>query len=176
MIADNDTIVIYGRYWYDFVTLASVIAFFLIELLLLFRNSIIGWAMTAKCLAVAFVFLYALLNPPVTLPEEEVSVGAALVRIVLIGVLVTVIGVLLWMRWLGATVVVGRPGDLPGREEAAVRDAALDRREGAVAQREIADTERDRVATVREGDVAVREGSVVTREVAVTERESDGLT
>lgn len=104
------TLVFYGRYWYDFITLAWVVGFFLIEMMLLFRNSVIGWAMTIKCLVLSIVFTYALLNPSSRLPPEDVSVGAALVRLVLVGVLTAVIGILLWMRLHRFTVVVGKEG------------------------------------------------------------------
>lgn len=104
------TLVIYGRYWYDFFTLAWVVVFFLVEMVLLFRSTLIGWAMTAKCLVLSLVFTYALLNPPVHLPPEDVSVGAALVRMALNGVLTAVIVILLWMRIHRLTVVVGKEG------------------------------------------------------------------
>lgn len=109
------TLVIYGRYWYDFFTLAWVVAFFLIEMLLLFRSTAIGWAMTAKCIALALVFSYAIINPPYPLVAEDVTVGSALVRAVLIIVLGYVIVVLIWMRVRQETVVVGRSG--PGMHE-----------------------------------------------------------
>jgi hypothetical protein len=105
------TLVVYGRYWYDFLTLAWVIGFFVIEMFLLFRNSLLGWAMTFKCLAVAMVFMYALTQPPVVLPPEDVSIGAFLVRLVLIVVLGSVIAILGYMRWKRITVVVGREGN-----------------------------------------------------------------
>lgn len=103
------TLVVYGRYWYDFVTLAVVAAFFLIEMILLFRNSRIGWSMTRKCLVLVFLFCYAILNPA-PLQPEDVTIGAVLVRTVLIAVLVHTIYVLVDMRVKRQTVVVGREG------------------------------------------------------------------
>ncbi len=168
------TLVVYGRYWYDFLTLAWVIGFFLIEMVLLFRNSLLGWAMTAKCLAVAAVFAYALTMPPVVLPPENVSIGAFLVRSVLIAVLGAVIVILLWMRWRRETVVVGREGKLPGADAAKVRDQVATNRETALDVREDAAIDRELMATGREGDVASREGDATVREVAVSDRESGG--
>lgn len=104
------TLVVYGRWWYDFLTFAVVVAFFLIEMLLLFRNTLLGWAMTAKCLALAMVFSYAILNPPVKLPPEDVSIGSAAIRAVLITVLVAVITILSVMRVRQQTVIVGTIG------------------------------------------------------------------
>jgi len=112
------TMVWHGRYWYDTLTLGFVAAFFLVEMVLLFRNSLLGWAMTAKCIMLAAVFLYALLIPPVYLPEEDVSVGAALLRTGLMFVLGSVIAILLWMRRRRRTVIVGLispEGDAQGR-------------------------------------------------------------
>jgi hypothetical protein len=104
------TLVVYGRYWYDFLTIAWVVGFFLIECLLLFRSSVIGWAMTAKCLMLAGIFSWTLINPPPLRPES-VALDAVVIRSLLIGVLGYVIAVLLWMRWQRETVVVGRVGD-----------------------------------------------------------------
>lgn len=100
------TAVWYGRWWYDFTTIAWIVGFFLIEMLLLFRNSLIGWAMTAKCLTLAAVFGWALLHPGPLLPEE-VTIDTIVVRSALIGVLGFVIAVLIGMRILRLTVVVG---------------------------------------------------------------------
>lgn len=104
------TLVIYGRYWYDFLTLTWVVAFFLIEMVLLFRNSFLGWAMTAKCLALAAVFTYAISMPPLVLPPENVTILGALVRSVLITILGLVIIILIIMRLHRETVVVGHVG------------------------------------------------------------------
>lgn len=104
------TLVVYGRYWYDFFTLAWVIAFFLIEMVLLFRSTLIGWAMTAKCLALAGVFFFALTHPAAALPPEDVTLESVAVRVMLIVVLGFVIAVLIWMRLRRETVVVGKNG------------------------------------------------------------------
>jgi len=74
--------------------------------------------MTAKCLMLATVFLYAFLNPPIYLPEEDISVGAAILRFGLIAVTGVVIAILLWMRRRRRTVIVGLispEGDAQGR-------------------------------------------------------------
>lgn len=107
------SLIVYGRYWYDFFTLAWVVGFFLIEMLLLFRNSVLGWAMTAKCIVLAVVFSYAIVHPAYPLPPEEVTFGAVAVRLLLVAVLGFVIAVLLWMRWRRQTIIVGRKGTLP---------------------------------------------------------------
>lgn len=104
------TLVVYGRYWYDFLTFAWVIAFFLTEMVLLFRNSLLGWAMTAKCLVLAAVFAYAILQPPARLAPEDVTLGAVAIRVALIVVLGAVIAILIAMRLRRETVVVGHVG------------------------------------------------------------------
>lgn len=101
------TLVTYGRWWYDFLTIAWIVGFFLTEMLLLFRNTLIGWAMTFKCLTLAGVFGYALFNPPPLMPES-VTIEAVIIRCVLIGVLGVVITILVVMRLRRLTVVVGR--------------------------------------------------------------------
>lgn len=104
------TLVVYGRYWYDTLTFAVVVAFFLIEMVLLFRNTLLGWSMTAKCLTLAGVFAYALTTPPEVLPPENVTLPAVIIRTTLIGVLTSVIFILVAMRLRKETVVVGRVG------------------------------------------------------------------
>lgn len=100
------TLVVDGRYWYDTLTIAWVVAFFLIECLLLFRSSIIGWAMTVKCLVLAGVFFNVLINPPPVLPPEDVSIPNTIIRVSLIVTLGAVIGILIWMRVTHQTVVL----------------------------------------------------------------------
>ena len=104
------TAVWYGRYWYDFLTIVWVVGFFLLEMMLLFRNTLIGWAMTFKCLALAGVFFYACAHPP-PLQPEDISIETASIRAVLIGVLGFVIAILITMRLRRLTVVVGREGE-----------------------------------------------------------------
>ena len=159
------TLVIYDRYWYDFLIVVWVVGFFLIEMVLLFRHSLIGWAMTLKCLTLAGVFLWVLVNPP-PLGPESLNVQRLTVYLALIFVLGLVIVVLVWMRLNKATVVVGKEGEIPGQREADARYVRATNRETAMDMR-------DAASTVRESDVADREGTVVTREVAVTERETE---
>lgn len=104
------TMVIMNRYWYDFLTVAWVVAFFLIEMLLLFRNSLLGWAMTSKCLVLAVVFTWAIDNPPPLLPEH-ITIEAVAIRLLLIVDLGVVIAILIWMRMRRLTVVMGKEGD-----------------------------------------------------------------
>lgn len=106
------TLIVHGRYWYDALTLLWVTGFFMVEMLLLFRNTLLGWAMTFKCLMLAFVFLWSFFNPPEELPPENVSVPAALIRIGLIIILGSVIVILTAMRMRRETVIVGRDGEL----------------------------------------------------------------
>ena len=106
---DSATLVVYGRYWYDFLTIAWLVAFFLIEMLLLFRNTLIGWAMTAKCLVLSGVFYWACVNPP-PLQPENITIVTAAIRAVLISVLGVVIAILIVMRIRNLTVVVGSAG------------------------------------------------------------------
>lgn len=107
------TLIIDGRWWYDWLTIAWVVGFFLIEMVLLFRNSLLGWAMTAKCLTLAGVFFWSLQHPPPVLLPEEVTLETVTVRGTLIVVLGVVIVILLYMRLKRLTVVVGRAGDEP---------------------------------------------------------------
>jgi hypothetical protein len=165
------TVVVYGRYWYDATTILGVVAFFLVEMVLLFRNSLLGWAMTLKCLMLSVVFSYAFLNPPTILQPEDISLGAALIRVSLLGVLGLVIIILVVMRWRRETVIVGREGALPGAAEAVVRDQAASDREDAVEVREGLAFGRERDATGREGTVATREGDATVREVSIHDRE-----
>jgi hypothetical protein len=104
------TLIVYGRYWYDFLAIAWIVGFFLIEMLLLFRSSLIGWAMTMKCLVLAGVFGWAMMNPP-PLVTESVTQEKVVTYTLLITVLGYVIFVLLWMRYRRLTVVVGKLGD-----------------------------------------------------------------
>jgi hypothetical protein len=109
-VIEPATLVVYGRWWYDTLTIGWIVGFFLIEMLLLFRNSLIGWAMTIKCLTLAGVFGYALVNPGPLLPEH-VTIEKVVTYAILIGVLGFVILVLIAMRLRRLTVVVGREGD-----------------------------------------------------------------
>lgn len=104
------TLVVYGRWWYDFLAVAWIVGFFLVEMLLLFRNSLLGWAMTIKCLTLAGVFFYALSHPAPLLPEE-ITIEKVLTYSILIGVLGGVILILVTMRLRRLTVVVGREGE-----------------------------------------------------------------
>lgn len=104
------TLVVFGRYWYDFLVVSWVVGFFLIECLLLFRSTIIGWAMTAKCLVLAGVFAWALFNPP-PLMHESITIEKAGIYSVLIVVLGAVIGILIWMRIMRMVVIVGKGDD-----------------------------------------------------------------
>jgi hypothetical protein len=105
------TLIIYGRYWYDFLTIAWVMSFFLIEMVLLFRNSLLGWSMTVKCLVLAGVFLFSLVNPPDHLPPEDITIAAVLIRLLLIVVLGWVIVILAVMRLRRITIwFVSREG------------------------------------------------------------------
>lgn len=107
--------VIEGRYWYDFVVVAWVIAFFLIECALLFRNTLIGWAMTLKCLTLAGVFFWTIINPP-PLPPESVTQEKVVIYLVLVGVLGFTIAVLISMRLRHETVIaVDKDADYPLR-------------------------------------------------------------
>lgn len=103
------TLVVYGRYWYDFLTVSSVIAFFLIEMVLLFRNSLLGWGMTAKCLVLAGERTYVITHPPPLL-SEDVTFESVTIRVGLIAVLGVVIVILIAMRLRRETVVVGHVG------------------------------------------------------------------
>lgn len=99
------TLIIHGRYWYDFMAVASIVTF-LLEMVLLYRNSLIGWAMTAKCLVLAGVFGWALLNPP-PITHESVTIEKVVTYTVLIITLGVVIAILAAMRILRMTVIVG---------------------------------------------------------------------
>lgn len=121
------TLVVYGRYWYDFLTFAVVVAFFLIEMLLLFRNTLLGWAMTAKCLILALLFSYAILNPPMQLPPEDVSIVSASLRAALITILTGVIVILAVMRTRRQTVVVGTVGEAQAKPYNPVFDPPEDK-------------------------------------------------
>lgn len=111
------TAVWYGRYWYDAFTIACIVGFFLVEMVLLFRNSLIGWAMTAKCLVLAGVFLWAFMNPPPRLPPEDVTIQRVAIYTILIATLGVVILILAVMRLLRMTVVVGRQGAVASEPE-----------------------------------------------------------
>lgn len=167
------TLVIDGRYWYDFVTICVVIAFFAIECLLLFRNSIIGWLMTVKCLTLAGANFWALQHPPVVLPPENVTIDALLVRCWLIVVLAGVIAYLAYMRIKNLTVYVGRQGQQEDQAAVERRELAVTGREADMDVRDLAADARDVTVVGREGHVAGREGSVATREVAATDRETE---
>lgn len=104
MIATT-TMLVEGRYWYDFLVIAWIVAFFLIECVLLFRNTLIGWAMTAKCLTLAGVFFWTLIHPPPLAPES-VTQEKVVIYLLLTFVLGFVIAVLIWMRLHNETVVV----------------------------------------------------------------------
>lgn len=110
MIAD--TMVIAGRYWYDFVTFAILVAFFFVVMALLFRRSLVGWSMTAAFLTLGLTFGFAMTQPPVKLPPEDVTIAAVVIRIALIAVLGWNIAVLIRMRVHRQTVIVGKEVDL----------------------------------------------------------------
>lgn len=103
---ETATLVVYGRWWYDFLAIAWIVGFFLLEMLLLFRNSLIGWAMTVKCLTLAGVFCWALFHPT-PLVTEDVTIEKVVTYAALIAVLGVVIGILLVMRVMRLTVLVG---------------------------------------------------------------------
>ena len=52
-----------GRPWYDSALLLGLAAFFIFEAVLLWRGTRLGWAMTAKCAAMAYLFGIGLVLP-----------------------------------------------------------------------------------------------------------------
>jgi hypothetical protein len=105
------TLVVFGRYWYDALTFGVLVAFFVSITLLLFRNTVLGWAMTWAFSALAIVFAWSAVNPPQPLLPEEVTIEAVVLRTVLIVSLIPAIVILYVMRARKETVVVGRVGD-----------------------------------------------------------------
>lgn len=79
----NADVVWFGRVWYETALLAFLVAFFAIEMVLLWRKTRLGWAMTAKCAALILVFGFALANPPPYAPVTLTTVGVAL-RVLLV--------------------------------------------------------------------------------------------
>lgn len=54
---------ILDRPWFDALLLFALGAFFLYEGILLWRSTRLGWAMTAKCAALSYLFFLALILP-----------------------------------------------------------------------------------------------------------------
>lgn len=102
------TMVIHGRWWYDFVTFAILVAFFFVLMALLFRNSIIGWSLTLAFFALGFTFGFALSQEPARLQPEDVTQVTVAFRVFLDLCLGQAIAILLWMRARRMTVFVGK--------------------------------------------------------------------
>ena len=78
MIANIE--LVFGRPWIDSLLLLALAAFFAFEGALLWRSTRLGWAMTAKCVAMCYLFGVALILPltPTTMRDDLLTVARVL--------------------------------------------------------------------------------------------------